>query len=118
MISDNQSSMVTNLKDHLTTLRQCLIHIIVLLALVFLCLLPFAQELYQIFAQPLLNALPTHSQIIATDITATFTAPFKLTLFIAFLICLPFILWQVWYFLAPALYIKEKNGFHYLVVQA
>lgn len=109
MISDTSSSMIADLKEHLTILRTCLIHIIVLLTLIFLCLIPFSQELYQIFAKPLLNALPSNSQIIATDITATFTAPFKLTLFIAFLICLPFIVWKIWGFLTPALYIKEKK---------
>ncbi|WP_173912900.1 twin-arginine translocase subunit TatC [Acinetobacter sp. Marseille-Q1618] len=109
MKSQDQSSTAVNLLDHLAILRKCLIQIILMLAVVFLCLLSFAQTLYQIFAQPLLQALPANSQMIATDITATFTAPFKLTLFIAFLLCLPFLLWCIWRFIAPALYLQEKK---------
>lgn len=109
MISHDQSTAVVHLLGHLTILRKCLIQMVLLLAVVFLCLLPFAQTLYQLFAQPLLYALPADSQMIATDITATFTAPFKLTLFIAFLICLPFLLWRIWRFIVPALYLQEKK---------
>ena len=109
MKSQDQSSTVVHLLDHLAILRKYLVQIILMLAVVFLCLLPFAQTLYQVFAQPLLQALPANSQMIATDITATFTAPFKLTLFIAFLICLPFLLWHIWRFIAPALYLQEKK---------
>ncbi|MHA3084180.1 twin-arginine translocase subunit TatC [Acinetobacter sp. ANC 5383] len=109
MISSDQSSTVVNLLRHLEVLRKCLIQMILLMAVMFLCLLPFAQTLYQVFAQPLLQALPANSQMIATDITATFTAPFKLTLFLDFLICLPFLLWRIWSFIAPALYLKEKK---------
>ena len=109
MISPDQSSTVVHLLGHLAVLRKCLIQMSLMLALVFLCLLPFAQTLYQVFAQPLLQALPADSQMIATDITATFTAPFKLTMFIAFLICLPFLLWRLWRFIVPALYLQEKK---------
>lgn len=109
MISQTPSSTVVHLLGHLTTLRKCLIQILLMLTVVFLCLLPYAQTLYALFAKPLLTVLPVHSQIIATDITATFTAPFKLTFFIAFLICLPFLLWRIWAFIAPALYVKEKK---------
>lgn len=109
MIPLDQSSTVVHLLSQLTVLRKCLIHILLMLSIVFLCLLPFAQTLYLIFAQPLVHALPMNSQMIATDITATFTAPFKLTLFISFLICLPFLLWRIWRFIVPALYVQEKK---------
>lgn len=109
MASPDQSSTVIHLLGHLTILRKCLLQMICMLAVVFLCLLPFAQTLYEIFAEPLLQALPANSQMIATDITTTFTAPFKLTLFIAFLICLPFLIWRIWRFIAPALYMQEKK---------
>lgn len=69
MISPDQSSTVVHLLGQLAILRKCLIQIILMLAVVFLCLLPFAQRLYQVFAQPLLQALPANSQMIATDIT-------------------------------------------------
>lgn len=109
MIAQNSSAPLRELLGHLTTLRRCLIQMLLLLGVVFLCLLPFAQTLYDYFAQPLLSALPEHSQIIATDITATFTAPFKLALFLAFLLCLPALLWRAWHFIVPALYLREKK---------
>lgn len=109
MIITDQSSTMVQMLGHLTVLRKCLIQMFLLLAVIFLCLVPFAQELYTLFAQPLLAVLPENSQIIATDITATFVAPFKLTLFLAFLICLPFLLWRIWYFMMPALYLQEKK---------
>lgn len=109
MLVSDSSSKVPDLLLQLASLRRCLIQILALLAGTFLCLLPFAQQLYSKFSQPLLAALPVNSQMIATDITTTFTAPFKLTLFVAFLLCLPIVLWRLWQFIAPALYVQEKN---------
>lgn len=109
MFVSESSPKISQLLLQLGALRRCLIQVITVLVCMFLCLLPFAQELYTTFSQPLLAVLPNHSQMIATDITTTFTAPFKLTLFIAFLICLPILLWRIWYFIQPALYLREKK---------
>ncbi len=54
--------------------------------------------------------LPEHATMIATDVTATFMAPFKLNFYVAFIIAMPFILYQIWQFLAPALYKTEKKN--------
>lgn len=117
-LPDNSSSSsalnAENLMLHLSALRRCVIHLLLCLGLVFLCLLPFSKNIYDYFALPLLEKLPEHSQIIATDVTATFIAPFKLTLFVAFLIALPFLLFRLWQFISPALYFREKKNIRQL----
>src|SRR5690606_38900436 len=66
-------------------------------------------QTYQLLSEPLRAQLPESSTMIATDVTATFMAPFKLNFFIALLIAMPFILYQLWVFIRPALYAKEKS---------
>ena len=73
------------------------------------CLFPFAKDIYALLAQPLLRVLPQGSTMIATDVTGTFLVPLKVTLMAAFLIALPFVLWQAWAFVAPGLYQHEKR---------
>ena len=95
--------------QHLIILRQHLIKIIGLLIVLFFCLLPFANQSYQWLSEPLRAQLPVSSSMIATDVTATFMAPFKLNFFMALMIAMPFILYQLWAFVKPALYQREKN---------
>lgn len=94
--------------DHLIELRdrifKCLLSVLVL----FLALFAFANEIYTYVATPLLDALPEGSTMIAIDPTSPFFAPFKLTFYVAFLIAAPYILYQIWSFIAPGLYKKEK----------
>lgn len=94
---------------HLVILRKHLFKIVSVLLGLFLCLLPFASQTYQLLSKPLRAQLPENSTMIATDVTATFMAPFKLNFFIALLIAMPFILYQLWAFIRPALYLKEKK---------
>jgi len=94
---------------HLVILRKHLFKIVGVLLGLFLCLLPFASQTYQLLSKPLRTQLPESSSMIATDVTATFMAPFKLNFFIALLIAMPFILYQLWAFIRPALYLKEKK---------
>jgi len=72
-------------------------------------LFPFAKDIYALLAAPLLRVLPHGSTMIATDVTGTFLVPLKVTLMAAFLIALPFVLWQAWAFVAPGLYQHEKR---------
>ncbi len=94
--------------DHLIELRdrifKCLLSVLVL----FLALFAFANDIYTYVATPLLDALPEGSTMIAIDPTSPFFAPFKLTFYVAFLIAAPYILYQIWSFIAPGLYKKEK----------
>jgi len=95
--------------QHLVALRKHLFKIIGALLLIFFCLLPFANKTYVALSEPLRKQLPSNSTMIATDVTATFMAPFKLNFFIAFMIAIPFIIYQLWVFIKPALYEKEKS---------
>lgn len=94
---------------HLVILRKHLFKIVAVLIGLFFILLPFANQTYQLLSEPLRAQLPATSTMIATDVTATFMAPFKLNFFVALLVTMPFILYQLWAFIKPALYEKEKN---------
>src|SRR5205085_11698285 len=82
---------------------------IVAVAVVLLALFPFAKDIYAVLAEPLLRVLPQGSTMIATDVTGTFLVPLKVTLMAAFLIALPYVLYQAWAFVAPGLYQHEKR---------
>ena len=94
---------------HLIELRTRLLNSVVALLLVFICLFPWASNLYSLLAQPLLAKLPKGGQMIATDVTTPFFVPLKVALMAAFLISLPYILYQIWRFVAPGLYAHEKR---------
>lgn len=94
---------------HLIELRKRLVHSVIALLLIFICLFPWASDLYALLAQPLLAKLPKGGQMIATDVTTPFFVPLKVALMASFLIALPFILYQVWRFVAPGLYAHEKR---------
>jgi len=102
-------STSANFIAHLIELRVRLLHSVIALLLVFVCLFPWASELYELLAQPLLAKLPEGGQMIATDVTTPFFVPLKVALMSAFLIALPYILYQVWQFVAPGLYAHEKR---------
>ncbi len=74
-----------------------------------LCLFPWAKDIYALLAAPLIKALPRGATMIATDVTGTFLVPLKVTLMAAFLIALPYVLYQMWAFVAPGLYRHEKR---------
>ena len=94
---------------HLIELRSRLLRAVLSVLIIFLGLAYFAQDLYQLLSQPLIDALPTGGQMIATDVASPFFAPFKLTLVVSFFIAIPYVLYQSWAFIAPALYKKEKR---------
>jgi sec-independent protein translocase protein TatC len=95
--------------SHLIELRSRLLHSIVAVVVVLVCLFPWAKDIYAALAAPLLKALPRGSTMIATDVTGTFLVPLKVTLMAAFLIALPYVLYQMWAFVAPGLYQHEKR---------
>ncbi|WP_153115385.1 twin-arginine translocase subunit TatC [Rhodocyclus tenuis] len=104
-MSDNEESFLS----HLVELRTRLVRALLALAIVFGCLFPWSKELYTLFAQPLLDSLPTGGQMIATDVIGVFLVPMKVTLMTALVIALPYVLYQVWAFVAPGLYKHEKK---------
>ena len=95
--------------SHLIELRSRLVKSIVAVVIVLLCLVPWAKNIYAALAAPLLRALPKGATMIATDVTGTFFVPLKVTLMAAFLLALPYVLWQAWAFIAPGLYHSEKR---------
>lgn len=94
---------------HLIELRARLLNIAVALLLVFICLFPWASDLYTLMAKPLLAKLPPGGQMIATDVTAPFFVPLKVAMMAALLVALPYVLHQIWRFVAPGLYEHEKR---------
>lgn len=95
--------------SHLTELRGRLLRMVGFTLLVFLALSPFAQEIFTLVAGPLLAQMPAGSSMIATRVIAPFLTPFKLTLMVAVFLAMPYLLYQVWAFVAPGLYAKEKR---------
>jgi sec-independent protein translocase protein TatC len=95
--------------SHLVELRDRLLRAIIAVVVVLLALFPWAKEIYAILAKPLLAVLPAGATMIATDVTGTFLVPLKVTAMAAFVVTLPYVLWQAWAFVAPGLYHHEKR---------
>jgi sec-independent protein translocase protein TatC len=103
------SNTSENFIAHLIELRRRLMNSLIAVLLVFLCLFYWSADLYTLLAQPLLSKLPKGGQMIATDVTTPFFVPLKVTLMASFMIALPYILYQIWRFIAPGLYDHEKR---------
>ena len=97
------------LVEHLLELRRRLVWILLGIGICFIIAVPFAQKLYAFVAQPLMSVLPQNTSMIATDVVAPFFVPLKVALMAAFLVSLPNTLYQIWAFVAPALYQNEKR---------
>ncbi|WP_137223339.1 twin-arginine translocase subunit TatC [Shewanella sp. MEBiC00475] len=95
--------------SHLLELRNKLLKAIGSVLLVFIAIVYWANDIYHYIALPLMRSLPETGSMIATDVAAPFFAPFKLTLVLAFFIAIPYVLYQVWSFVAPGLYKHEKR---------
>ncbi|HPY39910.1 MAG TPA: twin-arginine translocase subunit TatC [Thiolinea sp.] len=95
--------------EHLIELRDRLLRIVIALVIVFICLSPFVQDLYNWLSDPLVRNLPHGEKLIAIGVASPFLVPFKLALMVAFLITLPYTFYQVWGFIAPGLYQHEKK---------
>ena len=104
--------------SHLVELRQRLLKAVVAIALVFAPCAWFANDLFTIIATPLIQKMPAGSSMIATSLISPFMAPLKLSLFVALFIAMPYVLYQVWAFVAPGLYKREKRFAIPLVVSS
>jgi len=94
---------------HLTELRSRLLRGLAVVTLLFLALFYFAQDIYRFVSEPLRRFLPEGTSMIATEVASPFFAPFKLTLVVAIFIAMPYLLYQLWSFVAPGLYQREKR---------
>jgi len=95
--------------SHLVELRDRLLRAVAAVIVVFVCLMPWAGDIYDILAHPMMQALPEGTRMIATGVVTPFFVPMKVTLLVAFVIALPFVLYQAWCFIAPGLYAHEKR---------
>lgn len=102
---DTQESFIS----HLIELRTRLIRALLALVIVFAALMPWSSNIYDLLAQPMMQALPQGSKMIATGVVAPFFVPVKVTLMLAFILALPIVLYQAWAFIAPGLYAHEKR---------
>jgi sec-independent protein translocase protein TatC len=98
-----------SLLEHLIELRDRLLRMVVAVLLLFLLLFPFSEEIFSTVAQPLLSLMPEGTSMIATSVTSPFLVPFKLVLLLAVLLAVPYLLHQIWAFVAPGLYSHEKR---------
>ncbi|MDC7715605.1 twin-arginine translocase subunit TatC [Vogesella sp. DC21W] len=103
---------------HLVELRNRLVRIAVVLLVALLAMVPWAGDVYHLFAKPLLDVLPQNSSMIATEVTAPFFVPLKVTMLVAFVATLPHTLYQIWAFIAPGLYNHEKKLIVPLIVSS
>lgn len=106
--TDNEGLSEGSLLSHLVELRSRLLKVAMAVVGVFICLLPFASKIFEIASAPLRAVLPG-AQMIATAPASPLIAPFKLTFYVALFIAMPVVLYQVWSFVAPGLYRKEKR---------
>lgn len=102
--------------SHLIELRDRLLRAVIVFVVVLVCLLPFANQVYTLLAQPLLSQLPVGGQMIATGVTTPFFVPMKVAMLAAMLLTLPHSLYQLWAFVAPGLYLHERRFIGPLVV--
>lgn len=111
-MDDSQDSFIS----HLVELRDRLIRAIVAVMVIFLGLAAWARDIYALLAAPMLASLPKGGHMIATDVAGAFLVPMKVTLMLSFLIALPYVLYQIWAFVAPGLYEHEKKFVPPLIV--
>ena len=97
------------LMSHLLELRSRIMKAAVAVVLVFVCLAPFTQRVFEVVSAPLLAVLPEGSEMIATDVASPFLTPFKTTFYVALFLAMPVVLFQIWQFVAPGLYKREKR---------
>lgn len=94
---------------HLIELRKRILNALIAVFVVFVALAYFSNDIYQLVSSPLVSKLPQGSNMIATDVASPFLAPIKLTIMVSIFISAPYILYQVWAFIAPALYRHERR---------
>jgi sec-independent protein translocase protein TatC len=105
LTNDQEMSLV----GHLLEFRDRLVRSMIAIIIVFLVLFPFANDLYSFIAEPLTRNLPQGSSMMAIGVISPFLTPLKLALIASIFLSMPFLLYQLWGFIAPALYHSEKR---------
>lgn len=107
--NDPEAAAEGTFLSHLVELRNRLLYAVIAIGVVFVALLPFSNEVYVLVAEPLMAVLPPGTSMIATEVTSPFFIPIKLTLGVAIVLTVPYVLYQVWAFVAPGLYRHEQQ---------
>lgn len=102
--------------SHLIELRNRLVRALIAILVIFLAIAFWASDLYDMLARPMMQALPVGTKMIATGVVTPFLVPIKVTMLVAFLLALPYVLYQAWAFVAPGLYNHEKKLVFPLVI--
>lgn len=116
--STEDSGLQESFLSHLFELRDRIIKSSLAIIVVFVSLVYWAPDIFHLFSQPLLNALPSGGKMIVTDVTGSFFVPMKVTMLVAFIIALPVVMYQLWAFIAPGLYQHERKLIVPLVVSS
>ncbi len=116
--SESNEGLQESFLSHLFELRDRVIKAGLAIIVVFIGLVYWAPDIFHLFAQPLLQALPVGGKMIVTDVTGSFFVPMKVTMLVAFIIALPVVMYQLWAFIAPGLYIHERKLILPLVVSS
>jgi sec-independent protein translocase protein TatC len=106
--SKNEALAEGTLLSHLVELRGRLLKIVAAVIVLFICMLPWAADIFTLASEPLRAVLPG-GKMIATEVASPLITPFKLTFFVALFMAMPVVLYQIWAFVAPGLYKKEKH---------
>jgi len=116
--SDSNEGLQESFLSHLFELRDRVIKAGLAIIIVFVGLVYWAPDIFHLFAQPLLQALPVGGKMIVTDVTGSFFVPMKVTMLVAFIVALPVVMYQLWAFIAPGLYMHERKLILPLVVSS
>jgi len=116
--SESSEGLQESFLSHLFELRDRVIKSGLAIIVVFIGLVYWAPDIFHLFAQPLLKALPVGGKMIVTDVTGSFFVPMKVTMLVAFIIALPVVMYQLWAFIAPGLYLHERKLIMPLVISS
>ncbi len=116
--SKNPQDQGTTFISHLVELRQRLMRGIFAILIIFVICAPFANTLYEYLASPLMSALPEGNTMISTEPHGPFFVPFKFAFAFAVAVAMPYLLYQIWAFVAPGLYSHEKKAVIPLLVSS
>lgn len=118
MTEEQKSPDEDSFISHLIELRDRIMKAAIAIVVVFLCMMPWSGQIYDFLASPMMEALPAGAKMIATGVITPFLIPVKVTLLAAFIIALPWVLYQAWAFVAPGLYAHEKKLVAPLVISS
>jgi|AJXC01.1.fsa_nt_gi Twin arginine targeting (Tat) protein translocase TatC len=117
-MTDQRTKKEMTFVQHLVELRDILLHSVIAILVIFIGLFPFANEVYGFIAAPIISVLPQDTNIIAIGVISPFLTPLKMALIMAVYLAMPYLLYQIWSFIAPALYKHERQMIIPLIVSS